>query len=88
MAGPYETEREALDDVRDIYEEARMSTERGTLQRLSTQRLTDACKAAGVELGEYDRHTVRWLVGFEPQQAQVIVGIVRRARQQRLRCHT
>jgi hypothetical protein len=48
------------------------------LQRLSTQRLTDACKTAGVELGEYGRHTLRWLAGFEPQQAQVIADLVRR----------
>ena len=61
MSGPYETERQALDDVREIYEAARGSRARGTMQRLSTQRLTDACKAAGVELGEYDLHTVRWL---------------------------
>ena len=79
MTGPYETERQALDDVRDIYEAARASRERGTMQRLSAERLTDACKAAGVELGEYDLHTVRWLAGFEPQQAQVIADIVRRA---------
>jgi hypothetical protein len=39
----------------------------------------DACEVAGVELGEYDLQTVRWLAWFEPQQAQVIADIVRRA---------
>ena len=46
------------------------------MQRLSAQRLTAACEAAGVELGEYDLQTMRWLAGFEPQQAQVLADIV------------
>jgi hypothetical protein len=79
MPGPYENERQALDDVRDVYEEARTSTERWTMQRLSTQRLTDACDAAGVELGAYDLATIIWLAGFEPQQAQAFAEIIRRA---------
>ena len=53
--GPYETERQALDDVRDIYDAARASRARGTMQVLSAQRLEGACEAARVELGEYDR---------------------------------
>jgi hypothetical protein len=34
---------------------------------------------AGVQLGEFDGGVLAWLAGFEPQQAQVIADIVRRA---------
>ncbi len=30
----------------------------------ATERLTAACAAAGVELGEYDGQTLTWLAGF------------------------
>jgi hypothetical protein len=49
------------------------------MQRLSTQRLTDACEAAGVELGEYDRRVVAWMARFEPQSCQAVAEIIRRA---------
>ena len=70
MSGRYATERQALDDVRDIDDAsiddaARRSRDRGTMQRLSAERLTAAREAAGVELGEYDGQTPRWLAGFD-----------------------
>ena len=49
------------------------------MQRLSTERLTAAREAAGIELDEYDGQTLRWLAGFEPQQAQAFGEIIRRA---------
>jgi hypothetical protein len=79
ISSPYETEHQALDDVRDIYEAARGSRERATMQRLSTQRLTDACAEAGVEFGAYDRSVLSWLAGFESQQAQAVTEVIRRA---------
>ena len=79
MPGPYQTERQALDDVRDIYDAARASRERATMQRLSAERIVDACIEAGVRLGRYDVATIDWLAGFEPQQAQVFAELIRRA---------
>jgi hypothetical protein len=49
------------------------------MRRLASQRLTDACAGAGVQLGEFDGSVLAWLAGFEPRQAQVIADIVRRA---------
>lgn len=41
--------------------------------------LVDACTAAGVELGDYDRQTLAWLAGWETATVQVIAGIISRA---------
>ncbi len=41
--------------------------------------LTDACAAAGVELGAYDRRILRWLAGWEPTTCAVVAGIIARA---------
>jgi hypothetical protein len=79
MTGPYGAVRQALDDVRDIYAEARTSKERGAMRRLSILRLTDACVEAGVRLGDHDLTTLVWLAGFEPQQPQAVAEIIRRA---------
>jgi hypothetical protein len=42
--------------------------------------LEDACTAAGVELGAYDRRIIAWLAGWEPQTVAVICGLISRAR--------
>ena len=68
MSGRYATERQALDDVRDIDDAA--TTQQGprddaaTLDDFSAGRLTAAREAAGVELGEYDGQTPTGLAGF------------------------
>ena len=40
---------------------------------------TDACTAAGVELGAFDRRVLAWLSGWEPETCAVIAGLVTRA---------
>jgi hypothetical protein len=61
-AGPFETERQALDRpaVRAAYA-AITGPGTGTLESLAI--LEDALSAAGVELGAYDRRIVNWLAG-------------------------
>ena len=76
MNGPYETERQALDDCRAVYDA--MHANPGQMQPLNWAILEDACR--GVELGEYDRRIIAWLAGSEPQVCQVIAEIVRRAK--------
>ena len=49
------------------------------LDDFSAGRLTAAREAVGVERGEYDGQTLRWLAGFEPPQAQAFAEIIRRA---------
>jgi hypothetical protein len=77
MAGPYATEREALDDCAAVYDAMRVST--GLMQALNVAVLQAACRDAGVGLGRYDRQVLGWLARFEPQQTQAIADIIRRA---------
>ena len=77
MSGPYETEREALADCADVYDA--MRAREGEMQDLNKAVLKDACRSAGVELGEYDQSVLGWLAGFEPQSCQAVAEIIRRA---------
>ena len=79
--GPFETAREASDTpaVRAIYLTMRASTKRGAMQEGGYRMLLDACAVAGVRLGAYDRDTLQWVSGFEPESCQVIAGIISRA---------
>ena len=87
MSGRYATERQVLDDVRDLDDAHRRrgATQQGpradaaTLDDFSAGRLTAAREAAGVERGEYDGQTPTGLAGFAPQQAQAFAEIIRRA---------
>lgn len=77
MPGPYETERKALADAAEVYDA--MRSKRGQVHVLNLAVLEEACTAAKVELGEYDRSVIVWLAGFEPQQTQVVAELIRRA---------
>lgn len=77
MSGPYEIEREALDDCAPIY--AAMRAQTSPMQALNLAVLEDACHVASADLGAYDRKILAWLAGFEPQTTQVIAEIIRRA---------
>jgi hypothetical protein len=46
---------------------------------LQFDHLTQACKAAGVELGEYDTRILRWLAAYETASVQVVIGVIGRA---------
>ena len=41
--------------------------------------LTDTLRAAGVELGEWDREVARWLAGLDVQTIAPVIGWVSRA---------
>ena len=51
----------------------------GTARAVARQHLHAACAAAGVELGAYDREVLEWLAGWEPDMAQVVIGLIGRA---------
>lgn len=79
--GPFATLQEAASTpaVRAIYDKARASTQPGPLAAGSSALIEQACEAAGVELGDYDRSVIRWLGNWEPHVCQVIAGWVTRA---------
>lgn len=76
--GPYETAQQAADTVSEVYAARRLGV-RGTMGQFNRERLTAACEAAGVELGDYDRRILAWLSGWEPEACAVIAGIILRA---------
>jgi hypothetical protein len=79
--GPYQTEAQARKQpaVRAIYDAAHASTRRGVMAEGSHRLLEEACTAASVELGAYDRRILAWLAGWEPQTCAVIAGLITRA---------
>ena len=81
MNGPYETQREALDlpAVQAVYEAFRADPGVGRMAPHSLRMLEEACAAAGVGLGAYDRRVLAWLAGWEPQVCAVIAGLISRA---------
>jgi hypothetical protein len=76
MSGPYETERQAADAARHIYDSPPAT---GAWGAGNHRLLEDACTAAGVQLGAYDHRILLWLAGWEPSTCAVIAGLVRRA---------
>ena len=72
--GPYETEREAWEAVRHAYEPQGMSW-----GATGTRLLEEACTAANVTLGAYDRRIVRWIALYEPSTIAVLAGLITRA---------
>lgn len=69
----YEDARQSL-PVRAACQAMREGEDTGTMAML-----TDACKAAGVELGPFDITVLAWLADCEPETVAVIAGIIRRA---------
>ena len=43
------------------------------------QMLTQACAAARVQLGDWDRRILAWLAGWEPSTCAVVAGLIWRA---------
>ena len=81
LTGPFETQREALDlpAVQAIYEAFRADPGAGRMAPGVQRMLEEACAAAGVGLGAYDRRVLAWLAGWEPQVCAVIAGLISRA---------
>ncbi len=75
--GPFETERQA-----HAAAIAAIPPEHGRLILHASQNrqlIEDACAAAGVVLGAFDRRHLDWLAGFEDSDCAVLAGIIRRA---------
>jgi hypothetical protein len=77
-AGPFETEREA----RAVALAAAGPPRPGWSILNEAQRhnmLLDACEAAGLQLGDYDRRILAWLTHWEDSTVAVIAGLITRA---------
>jgi hypothetical protein len=78
MAGPYETERQARQAAI-----AAAGPPRPGWSILSEAQLhnllLDACEAAGVQLGDYDRRILAWLTHYEDATVAVVAGLIERA---------
>ena len=75
--GPFETEREARAAAHRV-----VQPEHGwSILHKSQNRfvLEQACEAAGVELGVYDRQILDWLSCFEDSVCAVVAGLIARA---------
>lgn len=84
--GPYETEAQAHAEpmpreLSRLHAEDRIRS--GDPDRLARntvlKALLDACEAAGVEVGAFDRRTLAWLADTEGSTAQVVIGLITRA---------
>jgi hypothetical protein len=78
VSGPYETERQAADAARHIYD---IEPSVGAWTEPNLALLMDAVADAGIAVGEYDSRILRWLAGWEPSTCAVIAGLISRARQ-------
>jgi hypothetical protein len=76
MTGPFNTEAEARAAVAAILASPPGTGAWGDACRAL---LEDACRAAGVELGEFDRRIIGWLAGWEPATVAVVAGLISRA---------
>jgi hypothetical protein len=85
--GPYELEQDTYSEpmprtVRQLYSipgYIHSGDPERHIHRTVFAALTDALRAAGVELGTYDRRIVAWLAGWEPSAVQVLIGLITRA---------
>jgi hypothetical protein len=76
VSGPYETERQAADAARHIYDSPPGT---GAWGAGNHKLIEDACIAVGVQLGAYDHRILLWLAGWEPSTCAAIAGIITRA---------
>ena len=80
-AGPFGTEQQAreTDAVQAVCEAFRADPGVGKMAPHTLRMLDEACAAAGVGLGAFDRRVLAWLSGWEPETCAVIAGLVTRA---------
>jgi hypothetical protein len=79
--GPFETKHEAsrLPAVQAIYAAFRADPGVGRMAPHSLRMLDEACAAARVDLGAFDRRVLAWLSEWEPETAAVVAGLIARA---------
>jgi hypothetical protein len=80
-AGPFETERQALDTpaVRAVFATFEAAPGQGRMQPPNLAMLRAAFEGADVALGAYDLRILAWLAGWEPQVCAVVAGLITRA---------
>jgi hypothetical protein len=80
-AGPFESERQALDTpaVRAVYTAFEAAPGPRRMHPANLAMLRAACEGADVELGAYDLRILAWLAGWEPQVCAVVAGLIMRA---------
>jgi hypothetical protein len=76
VSGPFETERQAADAARHIYDSPPGT---GAWGAGNHKLLEDACTSAGIQLGAYDHAILLWLAGWEPSTCAVVAGLITRA---------
>lgn len=81
--GPFATERQVRETAAVRSANAAFDADPGAGKHISNHLriLTDACEAAGVELGAYDSGVLAWLANWEPETCAAIAGLIRRAAQ-------
>ena len=72
--GPFGTEREAR-----VAALADTGPGDATLSAANRRMLDEACSAARVPLGAYDRRILAWLASWEPSTCAVITGLIARS---------
>jgi hypothetical protein len=80
--GPFESEREALAARAAAVVQAAYDAhpnDRTAASRERLRLLTEACEAAGVDLGDYELRLFGWLSQWETGQCVALAGIIRRA---------
>ena len=79
--GPFETEAEAaaVPAVQAVRTAWRANPGVGHMDPHNLAMLMDACTAAGVETGTFDRRILGWLANYEPETCAVIAGLISRA---------
>ncbi len=81
MSGPYENQWQARQApaVREIFDAFDADPGIGKMAPGNLAMLEQACAAAGVVLGVYDRQVIAWLAGWDPETCAVIAGLITRA---------
>lgn len=82
--GPLETHRQAIElpTVQEIYatfRELRGDAIKGGMDAPNLRMLEDACEAAKLRVGAYERLTLRWLSKLAPETCAVFAALIRRA---------
>jgi hypothetical protein len=80
VTGPFETEREAREAALELGGPPRAGWSILSAGQ-NEQLLVNACRAAGLDLGEFDERVLCWIAGFEDSTCAVIAGIITRAYQ-------
>lgn len=77
--GPYETEAQAYLDCEHVYDARTREPGLAHIAKIEGGLLYSACRSAGVSLGAYDRKILGGLADRDPEDVQVLIGLIERA---------